>query len=124
MTSAESAASATTSTNQSKSLYTALGGTFLLRTGGGVMGILTSLFLSAKNTEMLSQGAEHPYQISATLAGLIIASFYLTELGGSFIAGGLIDRHGPRRYMIAGPLFGIVAMVGTSLLHLQPNSPM
>src|SRR4051812_28729300 len=87
-----------------RSLYTALGGTLFLRMGGGVMGILTSLFLSAKNAEMVAQGTEHPYQISATLAGLIIASFYLTELSGSFVSGSLIDRHGPRRYMIAGPV--------------------
>lgn len=112
-----------TPTNQSASdrraLYAALAGTFFLRAGGGVMGILTGLFLAAKNGEM---GPQNPHYISATLAGLLIASFYLTELGGSFVAGGLIDRHGPRRYMVIGPLFGAAAMVITSLLRLTPES--
>src|SRR5439155_13983846 len=75
-----------------------------------------------KNTEM--GAAEHPYHITATMAGIIIASFYLTELGGSFVSGQMIDRHGARRYMIAGPAFGVAAMVGTALLHLRPDSPM
>src|SRR2546423_1466854 len=112
---------ATTSTFHTRSLYTALGGTFFLRVGGGVMGILTSLFLAAKNTEMGSP--EHPFHITATMAGIIIASFYLTELGGSFVSGQLIDKNGPRRYMIAGPAFGVAAMVSTALLHLRPDSP-
>src|SRR5256885_1038813 len=101
-----------TAAYHTRSLYTALGGTFFLRVGGGVMGILTSLFLQATNTQMGSP--EHPYHITATMAGIIIASFYLTELGGSFVSGQLIDKHGPRRYMIAGPAFGIAAMVGTA----------
>jgi MFS family permease len=101
------------------SLYAALGGTFFLRIGGGIMGILTGLFLAAKNSEL---GPDHAYHISATLAGLVIASFYLTELGGSFISGGLIDRHGARRYMIIGPVFGAAAMFITTLLHLKPDS--
>jgi MFS family permease len=97
-------------------LFAPLGGTFFLRAGGGAMGILTGLFLNAKNSQMGSP--DHPYFISATGAGLIIASFFLTELIGSFIAGNFIDKHGPRRYMIAGPLFGAGAMIVTSLLHL------
>src|SRR5579859_5346254 len=102
-----------------RSLYGALGGTFFLRAGGGVMGILTGLFLAAKNSEL---GENHPFHISATLAGLIIASFFITELLGSFVSGRLIDHHGPRRYMILGPLFGAAAMIFTSLLHLTADS--
>jgi MFS family permease len=102
------------------SLYAALGGTFFLRVGGGIMGILTGLFLAAKNTELGS--VDHPFHISATLAGVVIASFFITELGGSFVSGGLIDRNGPRRYMIVGPLFGAAAMIATGLLHIQADS--
>src|SRR5689334_12341754 len=106
--------------HSARSLYLALGGTFFLRAGGGVMGILTGLFLAAKNTEL---GAEaHPYHITATLAGIIIASFFITELAGSFLAGSLIDKHGPRRYMVLGPLFGAVAMVVTGFVYLQHDS--
>ncbi len=120
MTYSATATPAKPSASDRRSLYAALAGTFFLRAGGGVMGILTGLFLAAKNGEM---GLHHPHHISATLAGLLIASFYLTELGGSFVAGGLIDRHGPRRYMVIGPLFGAAAMIITSLLHLTPQSP-
>ncbi|HVO43486.1 MAG TPA: MFS transporter [Aggregatilineales bacterium] len=101
------------------SLYAALGGTFFLRLGGGVMGILTGLFLAAKNSEL---GADHPFYISASLAGIIIASFFVTELAGSFVSGTLIDRYGPRRYMVLGPLFGAAAMGVTMMLHLDYNS--
>ncbi len=107
-------------THSARSLYLALGGTFFLRAGGGVMGILTGLFLAAKNTEL--GGESHPFHISATLAGIIIASFFITELAGSFVAGSLIDKHGPRRYMVLGPLFGAVAMIVTGFLHLGPDS--
>jgi MFS family permease len=103
-----------------RSLYAALGGTLFLRIAGGIMGILTSVFLVTKNAELGS--GDHPYHISATLAGLIIASFFATELFGSFVSGRLIDHHGPRRYMIIGPLFGAAAMIVTALLHLRPDS--
>src|SRR5262249_41966773 len=79
-----------------RSLYGALGGTLFLRIGGGVMGILTGLFLAAKN------GESDTVQITAVLVGIVTASFFITELGGSFVSGNLIDRHGPRRYMIIG----------------------
>src|SRR5258708_14359100 len=102
------------------SLYAALGGTFLLRTAGGIMGILTGLFLATKNAEL--GAVDHTFNISPTLAGVMIASFCCTELGGSFVSGGLIDRHGPRRYMVLGPLFGAAAMIATGLLHLQADS--
>ncbi len=107
-------------------LYAALVGTFFLRMGGGIMGILIGLYLAAKDQEFRSPtpGVGNPsYVIPATLVGIITASFFITELGGSFIAGNLIDRHGPKRYMILGPLFGAVAVFITALLHLQGNSP-
>jgi MFS family permease len=113
---------ATHPTDLRRSLYAALGGTFFLRFGNGTMGILTSLLLRAKADEMSAISPTHPYIISATLAGLLIASLYITELGGSFISGGLIDKHGPRRYMVIGPIFGAIAMIVTRLLHLEPNS--
>src|SRR5579859_1129861 len=94
-----------------RSLYGALGGTLFLRIGGGVMGILTGLFLAAKN------GESDTIHITAVLVGIVTASFFITELGGSFVAGGLIDHHGPRRYMILGPLFGAAAMLITGFLN-------
>ncbi len=106
-----------------RSLYASLGGTLFLRVGNGAMGILTGLFLAEKNSEMMQVSPDHPYIISATLVGLLIASLYITELGGSFVSGGLIDKHGPRRYMVFGPLFGAAAMIITTLLHLTPDSP-
>src|SRR5258708_25094639 len=70
-------------THSARSLYAALGGTFFLRAGGGVMGILTGLFLAAKNFGL---GENHPFHISATLAGLVIASFFISPLLRSFIS--------------------------------------
>jgi MFS family permease len=104
----------------------ALLGTFLLRVGGGIMGILIGLYLAAKDTEMTngSSGASPnlSYIIPATLVGIITASYFITELGGSFIAGNLIDKHGPKRYMIFGPIFGAVAVFITAALHLRSDS--
>jgi len=104
-------------------LYAALVGTFFLRMGGGIMGILIGLYLAAKDTEMNGPGGNLSYVIPATLVGIITASFFITELSGSFIAGNLIDRNGPKRYMIFGPLFGAVAVFITALLHLRGSSP-
>lgn len=106
-------------------LYAALVGTFFLRMGGGIMGILIGLYLAAKDAEFrqLPPVGNLSYVIPATMVGIITASFFITELAGSFIAGNLIDRHGPKRYMILGPLFGAVAVFITALLHLQGNSP-
>ena len=107
-------------------LYMALLGTFLLRVGGGIMGILIGLYLASKDTEMTngSSGASPnlSYIITATLVGIITASYFITELGGSFISGNLIDKHGPKRYMIFGPVFGAVAVFMTAALHLRSDS--
>ena len=105
----------------------ALLGTLFLRAGGGVMGILIGLFLAAKDNEMLqgSSGGAAPnpnFTVSATLIGIITASYFITELGGSFISGRLIDRDGPRRFMIFGPLFGAGAVFITAALHLRSDS--
>ncbi len=104
-------------------LYMALVGTFFLRAGGGIMGILIGLYLSAKNAEMSSGPTPNlSYVIPATLVGIILASYFITELGGSFISGSLIDRHGPKRYMIFGPVFGAIAVFITAALHLRSDS--
>src|SRR5215831_18198288 len=102
-----------------RSLYSALGGTLFLRLAGGVMGIMTGLFLAGKNAELIAIGS--PFQISATLAGLIVASYFITELIGSFVSGRFIDRYGPRRYMILGPAFGAVAMIAIGIVQLTPD---
>lgn len=107
-------------------LYMALVGTFFLRAGGGIMGILIGLYLAFKDTEMTNgstgAGANLSYIIPATLVGIITASYFITELGGSFIAGSLIDRNGPKRYMIFGPVFGAIAVFITAALHLRSDS--
>ncbi|MHB8627753.1 MAG: MFS transporter [Aggregatilineales bacterium] len=110
--------------SSSRPLYMALVGTFFLRAGGGIMGILIGLYLSAKNAEMSSGPTPNKsYVIPATLVGIILASYFITELGGSFISGSLIDRHGPKRYMIFGPVFGAIAVFITAALHLRSDSP-
>ncbi len=48
--------------------------------------------------------------VPATAVGLLAASFYIAELLGAPVFGSLSDRFGRRRFLIAGPIFGGVAV--------------
>jgi MFS family permease len=60
-------------------------------------------------------GAGNVYQISYTLGGIIIGSFFAAELIGSLIFGAWSDRYGRKLFIIFGPLFGAAAVLITSI---------
>jgi len=83
-------------------IWLCIGASLLLRLGNSATGVLMGLLLA----EVDRQRGDVP----ATAVGLLAASFYLAELLGAPWFGVLSDRHGPRRFMVAGPIFGGIAI--------------
>jgi MFS family permease len=79
-----------------------IAGNFLLRLGNSSTGVLMGLVLAAIARE---QGG-----VPATAVGLLAASFYVAELLGAPVFGTLSDQYGRRRFLIAGPIFGAIAI--------------
>ena len=90
-----------------KSLAAIILGTLVLRAAAQMMGQMLQYYFDAINTNY--------YPLSFTVSGLITASFFVTELGGSLWLGALSDRYGRRLFIILGPLFGAVAVQITSV---------
>jgi MFS family permease len=55
------------------------------------------------------------YHLSYTLTAFINASFYIAELLGSLVLGAMSDRYGRRRFILLGPLLGLIAVQLTSM---------
>lgn len=77
-------------------------GNLLLRLANAATGGLMGLLLASINRE---RG-----DVPAIAVGLLAASFYIAELLGAPWCGAQSDRWGRRRFMIAGPIFGGVAV--------------
>ncbi|MGH2459956.1 MAG: MFS transporter [Chloroflexota bacterium] len=77
-------------------------GSFLVRLGGAATGVMLGLLLSSMHRRGMADS-------SAMVVGLLMASFYLSELLGAPVAGLLIDRRGLRPLLFAGPFFGVIA---------------
>jgi len=77
-------------------------GNLLLRLGNSATGVLMGLVLAAMDR---TRG-----DVPAIAVGLLAASFYATELIGAPIFGTLSDRLGRRRFMLAGPICGGIAV--------------
>lgn len=77
-------------------------GNMFLRLGNSATGVLMGLVLASIGR---AQGG-----VPATAVGLLAASFYVAELLGAPVFGTLSDRYGRRRFLIAGPIFGGVAI--------------
>jgi MFS family permease len=77
-------------------------GNMLLRLGNSATGVLMGLVLAKIGRE---QGG-----VPATAVGLLAASFYVAELLGAPVFGTMSDRYGRRRFLIAGPIFGGIAI--------------
>src|SRR5438046_4607306 len=82
-----------------------IGATFLLRLGNSATGVLLSLLLAH-----LHRVHPESADIGATTVGLLAAAFYFPELLGAPLMGALSDQYGRKLFMVAGPIFGIVAV--------------
>ncbi len=89
-----------------RSLWAVLAGTFTLRFSTGLTGAMLGVFLANLH---LHGGPP----VSAIVAGLFSALFYLAELVLSPVFGILSDRQGHHRVMLYGPVFGAVAVIMT-----------
>jgi len=84
------------------SVWPCIAGNLLLRLGNSATGVLMGLVLAAIDRQYGG--------VPATAVGLLAASFYVAELLGAPVFGTLSDRYGRRRFLIAGPIFGAVAI--------------
>ena len=106
-----------------RSLAAVILGSLILRMAAGAMGqniqfYFNAIYQAATDPNApLSQifGASHVYQISYTLGGIIIATFFAAELIGSLFFGAWSDRYGRKLFIVFGPLFGAVAVQITAL---------
>jgi MFS family permease len=105
-----------------RSLIAVILGSLVLRAAAGAMGENIQFYFGFINAA--AHSPDHPLrtiagatvqEISYTLQGIIIASFFLTELIGSPLFGAWSDKHGRKLFIIFGPLFGAVAVQITAM---------
>jgi MFS family permease len=106
-----------------RSLVSVIVGSLLLRAAAGAMGENIQFYFNAIHQASLDPtaplraivGASQVYPISYTLGGIIIGSFFVSELLGALVLGAWSDRAGRKLFIIFGPLFGAVAVLITSV---------
>ncbi len=106
-----------------RSLTAVIVGSLLLRAAAGAMGENIQFYFNAIHEAATNPnhplraivGANHVYQISYTLGGIIIGTFFVAELLGSLVLGSWSDRFGRKLFIIFGPLFGAIAVQITAL---------
>jgi MFS family permease len=91
-----------------RSVVSVLLGTFTLRFSTGLTGGLLVYYLA----ELPTHGGP---EVSATVVGLLTATYFVAELVLSPAFGVLSDRLGAHRVMQWGPVFGAVAVILTAL---------
>ncbi len=105
-----------------RSLIALIVGSLVLRAAAGAMGENIQFYFGYINAA--AKAADHPLrtiagatvqEISYTLQGIIIASFFLTELIGSPLFGAWSDKYGRKLFIIFGPLFGALAVQITAM---------
>jgi len=87
-------------------------GTFILRTSSGAGTVILGLFLA----QLTGHGSR---TITSIDVGLIAVAFSITELSFAPFMGALSDRWGRRKFLIVGPLLGLV---GVALLLFTPTA--
>jgi MFS family permease len=106
-----------------RSLVAVIVGSLVLRMAASAMGENIQFYFNAIHqaaldpTHPLRQifGAGSVYQISYTLGGIIIGTFFAAELVGALFFGAWSDRYGRKLFIIFGPLFGAIAVQITAL---------
>src|SRR6266699_4170696 len=78
-------------------------GTFLLRTNSGAGTIVIGLFLAHLSAHL-------GHAITSLQVGLLAVVYFTTELLLSPIMGALSDRWGRRRFLVIGPILGLVVV--------------
>lgn len=106
-----------------RSLAALIVGSLVLRAAAGAMGENIQFYFNAIHEAATSPdhplrlvvGAQNVYQISYTLGGIIIGTFFISELLGAMLMGAWSDRFGRKAFIIFGPLFGAIAVLITSV---------
>jgi MFS family permease len=106
-----------------RSLFSVIFGSLLLRMAAGAMGENIQFYFNAIHAAALNPNhplraivrAHNVYQISYTLGGIIIGSFFVAEVVGSLLLGAWSDRFGRKIFIIFGPIFGAIGVMITSI---------
>jgi MFS family permease len=109
-----------------RSLVALIAGSLLLRAAAGAMGENIQFYFNSIHEAARSldhplrtiAGASNVYEISYTLGGIIIGTFFAAELVGAPIFGAWSDRYGRKLFIIFGPLFGAIAVQITAMTTL------
>ncbi|WP_201361831.1 MFS transporter [Dictyobacter formicarum] len=86
-------------------------GTFILRANSGAGTIVLGLLLA-------HIAASSAHQITSVQVGLLPVAFYISELTLAPFMGGLSDRWGRRKFLVLGPVFGLLQ---AGLLFFTPT---
>ncbi len=109
-----------------RSLVSLVVGSLLLRAAAGAMGENIQFYFNSIHEAAMSldhplrtiAGAANVYEVSYTLGGIIIGTFFAAELIGAPLFGAWSDRYGRKLFIIFGPLFGAIAVQITAMTTL------
>ncbi len=122
----QSNAQTTTTPHLIRSLVALIVGSLLLRAAAGAMGeniqfyfnLIHEAALDPHHPLRLIAGRHHVYEVSYTIGGLIIGTFFAAELIGAPLFGVWSDKYGRKLFIIFGPLFGAIAVQITAMTTL------
>lgn len=105
-----------------RSLVSLIVGSLLLRAAAGAMGENIQFYFNYIHEAALDPNHPlrvianaHVYEVSYTIGGLIIGTFFAAELIGAPLFGVWSDRYGRKLFIIFGPLFGAIAVQITAM---------
>jgi MFS family permease len=106
-----------------RSLVALITGSLILRAAAGAMGENIQFYFNliheaAQNPNhplRTIAGAHNVYEVSYTVGGLIIGTFFAAELIGAPLFGAWSDKYGRKLFIIFGPLFGAIAVQITAM---------
>lgn len=90
-----------------RSLLAVIIGSLILRLASQTTGQMLQFYFDRIDREY--------YHLSHTLTGFITATFFIAELFGALVLGAMSDRYGRRRFIILGPLLGLIAVQLTAV---------